>query len=114
MIDVKSPHSTELISACRALYKYLLKRWTNSEPVLAKADGFFTFRLIHSTVRAFDKQIVRPNDQSTTEDSEMKQKVVELHDAHVDAFKRHFRIHDSHVECRDRFKVRLHDGHVQL
>ena len=44
----------------------------------------------------------------------MKQKVVELHDAHVTAHKRHHGIHDSHVECRDRFKAGLHDGHVQL
>jgi hypothetical protein len=35
----------------------------------------------------------------------------QLHDSHVEAYKRH---HGIHVECRDRFKVRLHDGHVQL
>ena len=37
-----------------------------------------------------------------------------LHDAHVTAYKRHLGIHDSHVECRDRFKAGLHDAHVQL
>jgi hypothetical protein len=43
----------------------------------------------------------------------MKKKV-ELHDAHVEAYKRHHGIHDSHVECRERFKAELHDGHVKL
>jgi hypothetical protein len=41
-------------------------------------------------------------------------KKVKLHDAHVTACKRHHGIHDSHVECRERFKAELHDGHVQL
>jgi hypothetical protein len=37
----------------------------------------------------------------------------QLHDSHVEAYKRHHGIHDSHVECRDTFKSGLHDSHVE-
>ena len=40
-----------------------------------------------------------------------KKEIVELMDSHVTAYKRHYGIHDSHIECYERFQSSLHDTH---
>lgn len=47
-----------------------------------------------------------------TDDLIVHQEESPLHNAHVTAYKRHHGIHDSHVECYERFKSSLHDSHV--